>query len=46
MVRHMQRRDSRYSVQRMLKMELPSGRKRGKPQRRFMYVAKEDTQRV
>lgn len=30
----------------MLKMELLSKRKKGRPQRRFIYVVKEDMQRV
>ncbi|PME06485.1 hypothetical protein A8A06_13560 [Escherichia coli] len=43
---HVQRRDSGYIGQRMLKMELPGRRRRGRPQRRFMDVVKEDMQRV
>lgn len=38
---HIQRGDSGYSGQKMLKME-PGMRKNGKPQRRFMYVMTED----
>lgn len=38
---HIQRGDSGYTGQTMLKME-PGMRKNGKPQRRFMYVMTED----
>lgn len=38
---HIQRGDSGYTGQKMLKME-PGMRKNGKPQRRFMYVMTED----
>ena len=31
-----------YNVRRMLRMELPGKRKRGRPKRRFMDVVKED----
>lgn len=37
----MERRDSGYIRERMLNMELPGGRKRGRPQRRFMDVLKD-----
>lgn len=38
-------RDSRYTRQRMLDVELPNRRKR-RPQRKFMNVVKADMQRV
>lgn len=38
---HIQRGDSGYTGQKMLKME-PGMKKNGKPQRRFMYVMTED----
>uniref|UniRef100_A0A3Q0SSR8 NADH dehydrogenase [ubiquinone] 1 beta subcomplex subunit 6 n=1 Tax=Amphilophus citrinellus TaxID=61819 RepID=A0A3Q0SSR8_AMPCI len=41
-----QRRDSGYTGERVLEMELPDRRKRGRPQRRFLDVVKEDMQRV
>lgn len=37
---HEERRDSGYIRERMLNMELPGGRKRGRLQRRFMDVVK------
>ena len=39
---HVQRRDSEYIGRRMLRMELPGRRPRGRPKRRFMDVVKED----
>lgn len=39
---HVKRKDGGYTGQRMLKMELPGRRKRGKPQRRFMDAVTED----
>lgn len=39
---HVQRRESRYFGQRMLKMELLCWRKRGRPQNMFVDVVKED----
>lgn len=41
-----QRRESGYSGQRMLNMKLPVMKKRGKPQRTFLNVVKEDKQRI
>lgn len=41
-----QRRDSGYTGQRKVNMKLSARRKRGRPQRRFMDVAKEDMQRA
>ncbi|KAI5104378.1 hypothetical protein C0J45_6004 [Silurus meridionalis] len=46
---HVQRRDMRdmgYIGRRMLRMELPGRKKRGRPRRRFMDVVKEDMQVV
>ena len=39
---HVQRRDSEYIGRRMLSLELPARRPRGRPRRRFMDVVKED----
>ena len=39
---HVQRRDSEYIGNRMLRLELPGKRPRGRPKRRFMDVVKED----
>ncbi|KAI5085738.1 hypothetical protein C0J45_24215, partial [Silurus meridionalis] len=43
---HVQRRDINYIGRRMLRMELPGRRKRGRPKRRFMDVVREDMQVV
>lgn len=43
---HAQLRDDGNIGQRVFKMELPNRRKRGKPQRRFMEVVKEDMQSI
>ncbi|KAF7697762.1 hypothetical protein HF521_004272, partial [Silurus meridionalis] len=43
---HVQRRDMGYISRRMLRMEPPGRRKRGRPRRRFMDVVKEDMQAV
>ncbi|KAI5085367.1 hypothetical protein C0J45_23151, partial [Silurus meridionalis] len=43
---HVQRRDMNYTGRRMLRMEPPGRRKRGKPRRRFMDVVREDMQVV
>ncbi|KAI5089279.1 hypothetical protein C0J45_20687 [Silurus meridionalis] len=43
---HVQRRDMNYIGRRMLKMEPPGRRKRGRPRRRFMDVVREDMQVV
>uniref|UniRef100_A0A087XJI6 Uncharacterized protein n=1 Tax=Poecilia formosa TaxID=48698 RepID=A0A087XJI6_POEFO len=39
---HVQRRDTEYIVRRMLRMDLPGKRPRGRPKRRFMDGVKED----
>ena len=39
---HMMRREEEYIGKRMLRMELPGRRKRGRPKRRFMDAVKED----
>lgn len=44
--RHVRRRDSGYIGRRMLKMERPDKRKRGRPKRRFTDVVMEDMQVV
>ena len=38
---HLRRKDDGYIGRRMLRMELPGKRKRGRPKRRFMDVVKE-----
>ncbi|KAI5107764.1 hypothetical protein C0J45_1358, partial [Silurus meridionalis] len=43
---HVQRRDMIYIGRRMLRMEPPGRRKRGRPRRRFMDVVREDMQVV
>ena len=43
---HLRRKDDGYIGRRMLRMELPGKRKRGRPKRRFMDVVKEDTAEV
>ncbi|XP_058483140.1 uncharacterized protein LOC131458247 [Solea solea] len=43
---HVQRRDSEYIGRRMLGLELPGRRSRGRPKRRFMDVVKEDMKLV
>lgn len=43
---HVRRRDSGYSGQRVLKIELAGRRKRRRQQRRFMDAVKEDMQRA
>ena len=43
---HLRRKDDGYIGRRMLRMELPGKRKRGRPKRRFMYVVKEDMAEV
>ena len=40
--RDVMRRDQEYVGRKMMKMELPGKRKRGKPKRRFLDVVKED----
>ena len=39
---HIKRRDEAYVGRRMLEMDLPGRRKRGRPKRRYMDVMKED----
>ena len=43
---HLRRKDDGYIGKRMLRMELPGKRKRGRPKRRFMDVVKEDMAEV
>ena len=43
---HLRRKDEGYIGRRMLRMELPGKRKRGRPKRRFMDVVKEDMAEV
>ena len=43
---HVLRKDDGYIGRRMLRMELPGKRKRGRPKRRFMDVVKEDRAEV
>ncbi|KAI5086363.1 B-cell receptor CD22-like, partial [Silurus meridionalis] len=45
-IRHVQRRDMGYISRRMLRMEPPGRRKRGKPRTRIMDVVREDMQVV
>ena len=44
--RHVLRKDDGHIGRRMLRMELPGQRKRGRPKRRFMDVVKEDMAEV
>ena len=39
---HVMRREQEYVGRKMMEMELPGKRKRGRPKRRFLYVMKED----
>ena len=39
---HVMRRDQEYVERKMMEMELPGKRKRGRPKRRFLDVVKED----
>ena len=43
---HVKRREEGYVGKRMMKMAVPGRRKRGKPRRRWMDLAREDTKRV
>ena len=43
---HLRRKADGYIGRRMLRMELPEKRKRGRPKRRFMDVVKEDMAEV
>ena len=39
---HVMRRDQEYVGRKMMEMELPGKRRKGRPKRRFVYVVKED----
>ena len=39
---HVMRRDQEYVGRRMMEMELPGKRRRGRPKKRFLDVVKED----
>ena len=43
---HVMRRDKEYVGRKMMEMELPGKRKRGRPKRRFLDVVKEDMKEV
>ena len=43
---HVMRRDQEYVGRKMMEMELPGKRRRGKPKRRFLDVVKEDMEEV
>ena len=43
---HVMRRDQEYVGRKMMEMELPKKRKRGRPNRRFLDVVKEDMEEV
>ena len=43
---HVMRRDQEYVGRKMMEMELPGKRKRGRPRRRFLDVVKEDMEEV
>ena len=43
---HVMRRDQEYVGRKMIEMELPGKRKRGRPKRRFLDVVKEDREEV
>ena len=43
---HVMRRDQEYVGRKMMEMELPGKRRRGRPKRRFLDVVKEDMQEV
>ena len=43
---HVMRRDQEYVGRRVMKMELPKKRKKGRPKRRFVDVVKEDMGKV
>ena len=44
--RHVMRRDQDYVGRKMMEMELPGKRRRGRPKRRFLDVVKEDMGKV
>ena len=44
--RHVMRKDQEYAGRKMMEMELPGKRKRGRPKRRFLDVVKEDMKEV
>ena len=43
---HVMRRDQEYIGRKMMEMELPGKRKRGRPKRRFLDVVKEDMEKL
>ena len=43
---HVMRRDQEYIGRKMMEMELPGKRRRGRPKRRFLDVVKEDMREV
>ena len=43
---HVMRRDQEYVGRKMMEMELPGKRRRGRPKRRFLDAVKEDMQEV
>ena len=43
---HVMRRDKEYLGRKMIEMELPGKRKRGRPKRRFLNLVKEDMREV
>ena len=43
---HVMRRDKEYVGRKMMGMELPGKRKRGRPKRRFLDMVKEDMKKV
>ena len=44
--RHVMKRDQKYVGRKMMEMELPGKRKRGRPKRRFLDIVKEDMREV
>ena len=43
---HVMRRDKEYVGRKMMEMELPENRERGRPKRRFLNLVKEDMRKV